>query len=69
MAKSGAKRLSEGRELSPPGGTKVNFASAVIFARKIVVSKKLVMLTSSHRGMSANVENGWLIIDQKWYLS
>lgn len=59
--------LPERYELNPPGGTKVNFATAVVFARKIIVSKKPIMLTSSHRGMKANVENGWLIIEQKWY--
>jgi len=59
--------LSEIHELSPPGGTKVNFAAAMIFARKIIVSKKPIMLTSSHKGMKANVELGWLIIEQKWY--
>lgn len=67
MVNLGVKKLSERQELTPPGGTRVNFAAAIVFARKIIVSKRPVMLTSSHRGKRAVVENGWLIIEQKWY--
>jgi len=63
------KKLSEIHEITPAGGTKVNFAAAVVFARKIVVSKKPVMLSGAHRGMKANLKNGWFIIEQKWYSS
>ena len=59
--------MSKRNELNPPGGTKVNFEAAVVFARKIVVSKKPMMLTGAHRGMKANVDLGWLIIEERWY--
>jgi hypothetical protein len=65
-ARFGARELKPSNELTPPGGTKVNFEAAVVFARKIVVAKKPIML-SSHRGMKANVDYGWLIIEERWY--
>jgi len=61
------RKLPNRYEITPDAGTKVNFESAAVFARKIVISKKPVMLTGSHRGMKAEVEIGWLIVDQKWY--
>ena len=59
--------MAKRSELTPPGGTKVNFEAGVVFARKILVSKKPIMLTGSHRGMKATVEMGWLIIEERWY--
>jgi hypothetical protein len=61
------KRLSRENELTPPSGTKINFGAAVVFARKIDMAKKLVALTGAHRGMRANLDRGWLIIEQQWY--
>ena len=54
-------------EITPPGGTKVNFDAAVVFARKIDVSRKPIALTGSHRGVRAKVDMGWLIIEQRWF--
>lgn len=59
--------LASSYEITPSGGTKVIFAAATAFARKIVVFKKPVRLTSGHRGKRASLDEGWLIIDQKWY--
>ena len=59
--------MSKATELTPPGGTKVNFEAAVVFARKIVVAKKPIMLTGAHRGMKASLDLGWLIIEERWY--
>ena len=61
------KKLAASNEITPPGGTKINFEAAVVFARKIVVSKKPIMLTGAHRGMKANIDLGWLIVEERWY--
>lgn len=54
-------------ELSPKGGVKINFGAAIAFARKIVVHKKPIRLTSKHKGKRATLDRGWLIIEQEWY--
>ena len=59
--------MAASNEITPLGGTRINFEAAVVFARKIVVSKKPIMLTGAHRGMKANVDLGWLIIEERWY--
>jgi hypothetical protein len=59
--------LGKANELTPIGGTRINFEAGVVFARKIMVSKKPIVLTGAHRGMKANVDMGWLIIEQRWF--
>ncbi|MGA9387961.1 MAG: hypothetical protein WBV70_03945 [Candidatus Bathyarchaeia archaeon] len=54
-------------ELTPKGGTKINFGASTVFARKIVVNKKPIMLTGKHKGMRATLDSGWMIIEQEWY--
>ena len=46
---------------------KVLFAAATAYARKIDVKPKIVVLTSSHRGRMATIDNGWIVIEQEWY--
>lgn len=55
------------KQICPEIGTKVLFAAATAYARKIDIKDKLVKLTSSHRGQVATIDNGWIIIDQEWY--
>ena len=52
---------------SPPAGSIVYFAVATAFAKKIFVKPKLIQLTKAHRGTVATLDNGWLLIDKKWY--
>jgi uncharacterized protein YggU (UPF0235/DUF167 family) len=54
-------------EIRPPEGAKVNFTAATVFARKIDVAKRQVMLTGGHKGNKASLDIGWLIIDRQWY--
>jgi len=52
---------------SPPAGSVIYFAVATAFARKIIVKPKLIQLTKAHRGSMVTLDNGWLLIDKKWY--
>jgi len=45
----------------------VNFRAATVYARKIQVSPKVVMLSGAHRGSMAACDNGYLIIEQEWF--
>lgn len=45
----------------------IPFKKATAYARKINVSSKLVRLTKEHRGMSAKLKSGYLIIEREWY--
>ena len=51
----------------PPAGSKVYFASATAFAERIGVKKKKIQLTKAHRGCMATLDNGFILIDRKWY--
>lgn len=55
------------KEICPEVGMKVLFAAATAYARKIDVKPKIVVLTSSHRGRMATIDNGWIVIEQEWY--
>lgn len=59
--------LENKREIRPEEGAKVLFLSASAFARKIDVKKKVIAFSSSHRGQTATLDDGWIIIDQAWY--
>lgn len=67
MEKSKGKKLNRRHEISPKGGTKINFGAASVFARKIRLFKKPIRLTGSHRGRRANLTSGWLIVEQEWF--
>lgn len=45
----------------------VYFHAATVFARKIELGKKLVILNNTHRGSSAACDDGYLVIEQHWY--
>lgn len=51
----------------PEEGVKVLFAAAAAFGEKIRVRKQRVQLTGAHTGQAATIDNGWIIIEQKWY--
>lgn len=53
-------------DLYPPPDTKVNFDAATAFARKITKGKKVIQLTKAHRGQTASIDNGYILIDRKW---
>jgi len=45
----------------------VYFHAATVYARKIELGKKLVKLSGTHRGSSAACDDGYLIIEQRWF--
>ncbi|MFB0514101.1 MAG: hypothetical protein ACETVQ_00840 [Candidatus Bathyarchaeia archaeon] len=51
----------------PPADSKVYFAAATAFAERINVKKKRIQLTKAHRGYMATLDNGYILIDRKWY--
>jgi len=44
------------------------FKAASIYARKIVLIKKPIRLTSGHRGQAARAWNGYIVIEKRWYI-
>ncbi|HEX69609.1 MAG TPA: hypothetical protein ENG10_04875 [Candidatus Bathyarchaeota archaeon] len=61
--------MSDNKELLPKVGTKILFKAATAFARKITF-KGLVILSGSHRGQMATLDNGYIIIDRlgrQWF--
>jgi hypothetical protein len=56
------------KDICPDVGVRVLFLAATAFARKIDVKKnRFVILTGSHRGQLAKIDNGWIIIEQEWF--
>lgn len=51
----------------PTPNTKIIFASATAFVRKYTVGKKQIKFTSSHRGTRISLNQGYIIIDRRWY--
>ncbi len=51
----------------PDPDTKIMFAAATAFVRKYVISKKPIQLTAAHKGSRITLDQGWIIIDQRWY--
>ncbi len=45
----------------------IHFNKATVYARKIILEKYLVKLTSGHRGMVAKARNGYIVIEKRWY--
>jgi len=45
----------------------IRFRAATVYAKKIVISPKLVAFTSAHRGQMAKLDEGILIIEQEWF--
>jgi len=45
----------------------VYFRAAIVYAMKIQLGKKLVRLTGGHRGSMAACDNGYLVIEQRWF--
>ena len=60
---------SEPHTIFPPPLTRINFRSATAFVRKIILGKKIIQLSKTHRGRTASMDDGWLIIDQQWHVS
>jgi hypothetical protein len=52
---------------SPPVGSEIHFAAAILFAERIKVKKRKIQLTKTHRGYMATTDNGWITIEKKWY--
>jgi hypothetical protein len=55
------------QDVCPEPGTRVLFAAATAFAERIDKKDKRVHVSGAHRGVVATMDNGFLIIDQKWY--
>lgn len=55
------------KDIVPEVNSKVYFAAATAFAERIKQKKKKVQISRAHRGYMATLDNGFLIIDQKWY--
>jgi len=55
------------KDFCPQPGSKIYFAAATAFAERINLKKKKVQISETHRGVSATLDNGYMIIDQKWY--
>jgi len=54
-------------DISPEAGSRVYFAAATVYAERIKLKDKKVQISGAHRGYMAVLDNGFLIIDQKWY--
>lgn len=52
----------------PPAGIKVFFVAAIVYARSIDKKEKPIKGSSSHRTQMAKAEEGYLLIDQEWYV-
>lgn len=56
-----------GQDICPEPGVKVFFAAATAFAERIDRKDKRVQISGAHRGFVATLDNGFIIIDQRWY--
>lgn len=45
----------------------IPFSAALVYARKIDVSPKVVTAFNVHRGRMAKLDTGFLIIEQQWF--
>ena len=45
----------------------IHFHTAVVYARKIDLSNKLVRVWGVHRGQMAKLDDGFLIIEEEWF--
>lgn len=54
-------------DICPEAGSKVHFAAATAFAERIELKKRKLQISKAHRGYMATLDNGWILIDQKWY--
>jgi hypothetical protein len=55
------------QDIVPNIGSRVFFAAATAYAERINRKDKRVQISGAHRGFMATLDNGFLIIDQKWY--
>lgn len=55
------------KDICPEPGSKVFFAAATAFAERIKPKKRKVQISAAHRGYVATLDNGFIIIEQKWY--
>ena len=55
------------QDICPEPVVKVFFAAATAFAERIDKKDKRVQVSGDHRGFMAILDNGFIIIDQKWY--
>lgn len=55
------------KDFCPEPGSKVYFAAATVYAERINRKKKKVQISGAHRGYMAVLDNGHMLIDQKWY--
>lgn len=54
-------------DICPEPGSKVLFAAAIAFAERIKLKKRKVKISRAHRGYAARLDNGFIIIERKWY--
>jgi hypothetical protein len=45
----------------------IDFIAATVYGRKIDLLPKLVMLTGGHKGQSAKVDLGYILIEKEWH--
>lgn len=55
------------REICPEPNSIIYFSAATVYAEKINKKEKRVQISKAHRGYVATVDNGYMIIDKKWY--
>ena len=60
-------KKSNSQKLYPPGNSQVFFSTATAFVRDITIGKKVIKLTSGHRGKTGSLESGYILIDQAHY--
>lgn len=53
--------------ICPEAGSKIYFAAATAYAERIKMKERKVKVSKAHRGFMATLDNGWIIIDQRWY--
>lgn len=55
------------QEFCPEPDCKILFAAATAYAERIKKKERKIQISKAHRGYMATLDNGWIIIDQKWY--
>ncbi len=54
-------------DIYPNAGSKISFAAAIVYAEKINLKPRKIQISKSHRGYMATLDNGFMIIEKKWY--
>ena len=45
----------------------IKFNSAIVYARKINLSKQLIRVWGVHRGQKVKLDTGYLVIEEEWF--